>query len=248
MQLYQFPISHYCEKARWALDYKNLTYQQINLIPGLHRFVVKRKTAETSVPVLLNGSQAIQGSSKIIDYAERIAPHPTLGFSEASQSLEAIELEAFLDDQIGPLIRSIAYNVLFKHRKELTALWSHLGPAYGSVWLSLSLPFLIPYLQRSYDTTDASAQKQRDRFDSALDRLDTLYERSAFLVGDRFSRVDLTAAALLAPMVMPDQHPLPPAVRLPEEFERYRLQQIGRPVLQRVTTLYDEYRHANAAS
>ncbi len=230
------------------MEYKNLSYQQINLVPGLHGFVVKRKAAESSVPVLLIDNQAIQGSSKIIDYVEKIAPHPTLGFNEVSQRLEAVELEFFLDEQIGPLLRSIAYNILFKHRKELITLWSHLGPAYGTVWLRLSLPFLIPYLERSYNTTDASAQKQRDRFDSALDRLDTLYERTPFLVGDRFSRVDLTAAALLGPMVMPEQHPLPPAVPLPDEFENYRLQLIDRPVLQRVTSLYKEYRHTNTAS
>ena len=31
--LYQFPISHYCEKVRWALAYKSISYQKINLLP-----------------------------------------------------------------------------------------------------------------------------------------------------------------------------------------------------------------------
>jgi Glutathione S-transferase, N-terminal domain len=26
IQLYQFPFSHFCEKARWALDYKSIAY------------------------------------------------------------------------------------------------------------------------------------------------------------------------------------------------------------------------------
>lgn len=34
--LYQFPISHYCEKARSCLDVKGLTYSTRDLIPGLH--------------------------------------------------------------------------------------------------------------------------------------------------------------------------------------------------------------------
>ena len=33
--LYQFPISHYCEKARWQLDHKGLAYRTRNLLPGL---------------------------------------------------------------------------------------------------------------------------------------------------------------------------------------------------------------------
>jgi glutathione S-transferase len=32
--LYQFQFSHYCEKARWALDYKGLAYAPKNLLPG----------------------------------------------------------------------------------------------------------------------------------------------------------------------------------------------------------------------
>jgi glutathione S-transferase len=35
--LYQFPLSHYCEKARWLLDHKELDYVAHNLIPGFHR-------------------------------------------------------------------------------------------------------------------------------------------------------------------------------------------------------------------
>jgi glutathione S-transferase len=34
--LYQFQFSHFCEKARWALDYKDLPYTCKNLLPGLH--------------------------------------------------------------------------------------------------------------------------------------------------------------------------------------------------------------------
>ncbi|HKX12345.1 MAG TPA: glutathione S-transferase N-terminal domain-containing protein, partial [bacterium] len=34
--LYQFPISHYCEKARWALAFKEIPYRIVNLAPGLH--------------------------------------------------------------------------------------------------------------------------------------------------------------------------------------------------------------------
>ena len=32
MKLYQFAISHFSEKVRWALDYKNLNYQPVFLI------------------------------------------------------------------------------------------------------------------------------------------------------------------------------------------------------------------------
>ncbi|TDH76046.1 glutathione S-transferase N-terminal domain-containing protein, partial [Acinetobacter baumannii] len=34
--LYQFPLSHYFEKARCLLDHKELDYVEHNLIPGFH--------------------------------------------------------------------------------------------------------------------------------------------------------------------------------------------------------------------
>ena len=40
--LYQFPISHYCEKTRWHLDHKGLDYRVDNLFPGFHRLKSQR--------------------------------------------------------------------------------------------------------------------------------------------------------------------------------------------------------------
>ena len=66
--LYQFPISHYCEKARWALDYKNIDYDLVNLVPGPHRSVLNKLGATHSfTPVLLAQNKIVQGSESIID-------------------------------------------------------------------------------------------------------------------------------------------------------------------------------------
>ncbi len=35
MKLYEFAISHYCEKVRWALDYKGVAYESRVLAPAL---------------------------------------------------------------------------------------------------------------------------------------------------------------------------------------------------------------------
>ena len=42
LSLYQFPISHYCEKIRRALDYEKLDYRVVNLLPGFHASTAKR--------------------------------------------------------------------------------------------------------------------------------------------------------------------------------------------------------------
>ena len=50
LKLYQFPISHYCEKIRWALEFKNIDHEIKNLIPGLHLLKTKKLAPESSVP------------------------------------------------------------------------------------------------------------------------------------------------------------------------------------------------------
>ena len=55
----------------------------------------------------------------------------------------------------------------------------------------------------------------------ALDRLELELGEREYLVGDRFSVADLTAAALLYPLVLPPEAPR--LVRaMPEPFERFR--------------------------
>ena len=62
--LYVFAISHYCEKARWALDYLDVAYKIRYLAPGFHREVAKKFGARrSSLPILEAGEQVLQGST-----------------------------------------------------------------------------------------------------------------------------------------------------------------------------------------
>ena len=78
IKLYQFPVSHYCEKVRWALDFKGLKYQKINLVPGPHVRKVLQMASKSQVPVLEDGKDIIQGSAEIIDYLESKYPERSL--------------------------------------------------------------------------------------------------------------------------------------------------------------------------
>ena len=67
LKLYQFAISHYCEKIRWALDYKGLNYETVNLLPGQHVKTIRKLTGEaSSVPVLDHDGHVVQGSAAIL--------------------------------------------------------------------------------------------------------------------------------------------------------------------------------------
>jgi len=50
--LYQFPLSHFCEKARWLLDHKELDFVAQNVVPGVHRAFAQLKTGQNKLPIL----------------------------------------------------------------------------------------------------------------------------------------------------------------------------------------------------
>ena len=66
--LYTFNISHFSEKARWALDLEGVGYQERVLLPGPHQLVTRRIAPRSHVPVLEHDGAFVQGSGAIMDY------------------------------------------------------------------------------------------------------------------------------------------------------------------------------------
>ena len=110
-ELVVFGISHYCEKARWALDWHRIDYNEIGWPPGLHRALLKRRGAKGStLPVLLDGKTVVEGSSAIIDWAESNAPDRARSLNPQADDLtEARQIERRADEVIGVHVRRLAY-------------------------------------------------------------------------------------------------------------------------------------------
>src|SRR5205823_4330404 len=76
---------------------------------------------------------------------------------------------------------------------------------------------------------DARTARSREKVLGALDRLEAELQPSGYLVGERFSVADLTAAALLAPVVfLPPEFPYAPPGPLPAPVARWREAFAGR--------------------
>lgn len=90
LALYQFPISHYCEKVRWALEYKNIEYKKVNLLPGLHAKKAKKLTSNSSLPILVHDKTVMNESSKIISYLDQAFPNNSLTPSDQNLKQEAM--------------------------------------------------------------------------------------------------------------------------------------------------------------
>ena len=218
-RLYTFMISHFCEKARWALDYKAVDYVEERLVPGSHVPIVKRMAPDTSVPVLSDGENVIQGSSAIIDYAERHWRGPALTPQDHVERDAALACEAWLDRELGEPLRRVFYFHALHHRRLVLYFLEQGGPWWGRLLSRLGYGLLAGRIRDMYAITADNAARDETRIHAVFERIDALLAERRYLEGTRFSRADLTLAALAAPMWRPEEHPTrwpPPELYPPE--------------------------------
>jgi len=240
--LYQFPISHYSEKVRWALDYKQLEYQVINLLPGLHKKTAERLGGKSSLPVVVFKGKAVQNSSTIISYLDEAFPEDPLTPEDNDLLQEALEWERFADEEIGPHVRRICYHVLLEHPEIVIPLFTINGPWYGPIYMKMMFSTLRKKMRHLLKINDESVRASQEQLTKALDKIHTHLmskkEGQRFLVGDEFTRADIAAASLLAPFCRPPQYGLEWPSQYPE-----KLQEMIAPYAEKIKWVNDLYKH-----
>jgi glutathione S-transferase len=220
--LWQFTSSHFNEKARWALDFKRVPHVRNSLVPGFHVVTVKRMTGQTQVPVLKLNGEVISDSTRIIEALERTFPDPPLYPADAAERRRALELEEYFDEELGPYIRRWMFHVVLPYPEFVRAAFvSHASLAAQLAHRAMS-PLFGRVMRRQMDITPASAEIARAKTIAAMDRIATELRPSGYLVGDHFTVADLTAAALLSPLVRPPEFPYGAGIALPEPFVKIR--------------------------
>lgn len=103
----------------------------------------------------------------------------------------------------------------------VTGLWSQHGPWYGAAMYKLVFPMLSKKMRQAMKITPASAERSRKKIIAGVASLNERLKDAPFLVGDRFSRADMAAAALLAPLFRPEGYGLVWPETLPGELEAF---------------------------
>jgi glutathione S-transferase len=244
LQLYTFTISHFSEKARWALDFEGIAYREKVLVPGPHQLVTRRIARRTHVPVLAHDGHHVQGSSAILDYiADRLGGRK-LTPADAAQRAAAHELEQRVDRAFGLGVQRVLYSEMLGDRAALTELWAAGGPAWARGFFALAYPLVALAVSRMYRTRDAAAvAAAKQLFLQTFDELDAVLARQPYFGGDAPGRSDITVAALLAPVCAPREHIVKwPA--MPSALAGFVGQLQGRPTWNHTLRMYREHRVA----
>jgi glutathione S-transferase len=208
LSLITIPISHYAEKVRWALDYLQLPYRERAHMPPFHRNATK-KHGGTSVPVLVTADRSICDSTEILHYLDTLQPGKLYPIEPEERAL-AIELETLFDRTLGIHTRRWGYSYVLT--PELVyPKWTQGVPFWEKLLFPIVFPKAKPTILQMMDITASSGVESYREIFRVFERVDRiLADGRQYLLGDRFSAIDLTFAALAAPTLQPPEHHIPP--------------------------------------
>jgi glutathione S-transferase len=244
--LWHISISHYNEKARWALDHKRVPHRRRAVPGGFHMPMAVALTggAGFTFPILVLDGEAISDSTAIIGALEARWPEPALYPEDPSERRRALDLEDYFDEELGPAIRLVGWHEMTRDPERLSGLMDQfLPPAMRGKQSArdASARFAAAFTALRYGVkSEEAAERSRQQVVVALDRLEAELDGNEYLVGDRFTVADLTAAALFYPLVLPPEGP--DLGDPPEAFQRFREPLEDRPGYRWVAEIYRSHR------
>jgi glutathione S-transferase len=217
-RLLTLPVSHFCEKGRWALELAGIPFTERGYIPGLHAMKARTRGSAT-LPVLTHGRRVIRGSDAIVRFADESAQ---LGLY-SDRPAERREVESLIrqmDEGLGPDARLWLYTWGCEDPDLYVELIERgLGPVARRTVRPLKRG-LIALTAHHFGIGERSREESAERLESTLQALEDRRNGSPYLVGERFTAADLTFAALCAPLVAPPEYgvALPQIDELPDTF------------------------------
>jgi glutathione S-transferase len=245
-RLITIPISHYCERARWALDRAGIAFTEERHVQGVHRVAARRAGGGSTVPVLVSAEGVFSSSDEILGWVDARTPQPWRLFAAGEDGEQERALCKRAGEVLGPAARRLTYRHMTAHRA-LALRFNNQGvrwwerAAIGALW-----PLITRYVRRELGIADGGERADEAIVWAEFDRAaELLQRRGPFLSGERFGAADLTFACMAAAVVfppvygvcLPQPHELPP--RTAALVQRARSHPAGAHALR----MFLEHRH-----
>jgi glutathione S-transferase len=170
--------SPWSERVRWALAFKGLPYEKQNYEPGVDEEQIKKLTGQAMVPVLITDGKVIPDSTAILEWLEESRPEPALLPRSEKDRAQVTLWEELMIGVLGPQARTlISGRLLRSSEPEAQKAGQYFAGKYGhSAYAEEQARLIVKRLLVSLKHTLSGRQ---------------------YLVGDAFSRADLTTASML---------------------------------------------------
>jgi glutathione S-transferase len=239
LRLITIPISHFCEKARWALELAGVPYREERHLQGIHWAHVWRAGRSWTAPVLVTPKGPLRESAQIVRFADAQAQ---LGLY---RNPLAAALEARFDAHLGPDARTWMYHRMLV-RPDLMEKYGAPGvPRWERAGMPVMLPLVSKLIAKRVDADDDHAAVAREQVRVAFDEVAArLSDGRPYLCGDAFSAADLAFASLAAAVLVPERYgiALPSLEELPNPYRAEVAAMREHPAGRFALRLYDQER------
>ncbi len=246
LRLVTIPISHYCEKARWALERAGLPYREERHVQGIHRIASKRAGGHGTTPVLVTPEGSLGESEEILAWIDERTPADRRLFPEDQEERnEALTLSRRLDEDLGPRGRRLMYVSMLAER-DLMLRFNNAGvPRWENRFMRIGFPLAGRWagkelgIRPGIEVEDEAAVWREFDFVAGL-----LSDGRTHLCGERFTAADLTFGALAASVIVPPVYgtPLPQPDVLPPHYANLVNRAREHPAGRYALSLYDRRR------
>jgi len=173
IELYPSPWS---ERARWALEWKRVPYARREYQPLAGEEELRRTTGISTVPVLLADGEVIGDSDAALDWLEAHHPSPPLVPEDPRARAQVRAWEIAATETLGPAGRLI-----------MIGRWKAQG----------FQPF-ADHFAAKYGWSEAEEARSARLLRALVGDLARAVASAPYLVGDTFTRADITVACMAA--------------------------------------------------
>lgn len=203
LELYQFEASHYCEKIRLVLDYKQLPYQKIEVTPGVGQLDLYRLSGQRQVPVLKDGETIVPDSTAIAKYLDQHYPdRPVIPADGKARGL-CLMMEEWADNVIGIQARTAMIGAFSQHPNFRTALLPSATPDLVKNVVGAVPGDLLNLLGTGVGIGPDAVKTAQAALKQNLEALCLLLQDRPYLTGEQPTLADFAVAGLSAYIQFP---------------------------------------------
>ena len=203
LELYQFELSHYCEKVRLILDYKQLEYRKIEVTPGVGQIELMQKSGSRQVPVLKDGSTYVADSTEIALYLERKYPERPILPTNSLAKGQSLLIEEWADVSIGSKARKAFIGALNQNQNFRTSLLPNNTPDIVKTAVGAIPGEVLDALGTGVGFGGDAVKEAKKSLTQDLEALCLILQNQPYLTGDTPTLADLAVAGLSIYLKLP---------------------------------------------
>ncbi len=181
LELWDIYFSPWSERVRWALELKGLPYTRRPYQPLADEEELCRTTGIATAPVLLADGRVVGDSDAALEWIEATRPTPALMPSDPRQRAAVRALELMATEVLAPAGRLVMIGK----------------------WKAANVQPLGDHFAAKYHWSPEAEARGLATLQTVLPELARAVTPGPYLVGDAFTRADLTLACMMTPVLGP---------------------------------------------